>query len=322
MKLPELKIGSYVARVPIIQGGMSIRVSTSALAIPVAENGGIGTIGGSGIPGPELQEDIRKAKAATDGVIAVNIMYAMKGFHELVMASIEAGIDMIITGAGFSRDIFKIGREHNVPIVSIVSSPSFARLAEKMGAAAIVVEAAEAGGHLGTDVPLRELFPSIRKVVSKVPLIAAGGVINGFEMAEMMDKYGADGVQIASRFVLSEECSVSQEFKDTYLKAQKEDIVEVQSPVGMTGRAIKTPFIQQMEDGVDVSAEKCKFKCLKKCSYKYCINDRLMASCTGDVDNGLVFCGANAYKMDSILPVKEIFSQFVRDAESVYKEDA
>ncbi len=321
MKLPELKIGPFVARIPLIQGGMSIRVSTSTLAIPVAECGGIGTIGGSGVPVPELQEDIRRAKAATDGVIAVNIMYAMKNFHNLVMGSIEAGVDMIITGAGFSRDIFKIGKEHNVPIVSIVSSPAFARLAEKLGAAAIVVEAAEAGGHLGTDRLLRELFPEIRKVVSKVPLIAAGGVINGFEMAEMMDKYGADGVQIASRFVLSEECSVSQEFKETYLKAHKEDIVEVQSPVGMTGRAIKTPFIKKMERGEDVAAKECKQKCLKKCSYKYCINDRLMASCTGDVENGLVFCGANAYKMNEILPVKEIFKRFVQDAESVYKEN-
>jgi NAD(P)H-dependent flavin oxidoreductase YrpB (nitropropane dioxygenase family) len=321
MKLPELQIGPFTARIPLIQGGMSIRVSTSALAIPVAECGGIGTIGGSGLPVPELQEDIRRAKDATDGVIAVNIMYAMKNFYNLVMGSIEAGADMIITGAGFSRDIFKIGKEHNIPIVSIVSSPAFARLAEKLGAAAIVVEAAEAGGHLGTDVRLRDLFPSIRKVVSKVPLIAAGGVINGFEMAEMMDKYGADGVQIASRFILSEECSVSQEFKDTYLNAQKEDIVTVQSPVGMTGRAIKTDFITRMEQGEDVAAKECKFKCLKKCSYKYCINDRLMASCTGDVDNGLVFCGANAYKMNEILPVKEIFNQFVHDAESVYKEN-
>ena len=321
MKLPELKIGPFVARIPLIQGGMSIRVSTSALAVPVAECGGIGTIGGSALPVEELQEDIRKAKAATDGIIAVNIMYAMKNFYNLVMGSIEAGVDMIITGAGFSRDIFKIGKEHNVPIVSIVSSPAFARLAEKLGAAAIVVEAAEAGGHLGTDKPLREIFPDIRKVVSKVPLIAAGGVTNGFEMAEMMDKYGADGVQIASRFVLSEECSVSQEFKETYLKAHKEDIVLVQSPVGMTGRAIKTPFIEQMEQGKDVAAKECKFKCLKKCSYKYCINDRLMASCTGDVDKGLVFCGANTYKMKEILPVKEIFRQFVRDAESVYKEN-
>ncbi|CAK8713693.1 MAG: NAD(P)H-dependent flavin oxidoreductase YrpB, nitropropane dioxygenase family [Candidatus Electronema aureum] len=320
MKLPALTIGSFTARVPIIQGGMSIRVSTSALAVPVAECGGIGTIGGSGIPVAELQEDIRRAKKATKGIIAVNIMYAMKDFHELVMGSIEAGIDMIITGAGFSRDIFRIGKEHNTPIVSIVSSPDFAKLAEKFGAAAIVVESAEAGGHLGTDKPLREIFPAIRKVVSKVPLIAAGGITNGFEMAEVMDKYGADGIQIASRFVLSEECSVSQEFKETYLRANKEDIINVQSPVGMTGRAIRTAFIDRIERGEDVSPEKCKYKCLKKCSYKYCINDRLMASCTGDVDNGLVFCGANAYKMKEILPVKEIFRQFVQDAESVYKE--
>jgi len=321
MKLPELKIGPYVARFPLIQGGMSIRVSTSTLAIPVAECGGIGTIGGSALPVAELQEDIRRAKAGTDGVIAVNIMYAMKDVYNLIRGSIEAGADMIITGAGFSRDIFKIGKEHNIPIVSIVSSPAFARLAEKLGAAAIVVEAAEAGGHLGTDKPLREIFPGVREVVTKVPLIAAGGIINGFEMAEMMDKYGADGVQIASRFVLSDECSVSQEFKETYLKAHKEDIIEVQSPVGMTGRAIKTPFIKKMQQGENVAAKECKFKCLKKCSYKYCINDRLMASCTGDVDNGLVFCGANTYKMDEILPVKEIFRRFVRDAESVYKEN-
>ena len=321
MKLPELKIGPFVAPIPLIQGGMSIRVSTSALAVPVAECGGIGTIGGSALPVSELQEDIRKAKAATDGIIAVNIMYAMKNFYNLVIGSIEAGADIIITGAGFSRDVFKIGKEHNVPIVSIVSSPAFARLAEKLGAAAIVVEAAEAGGHLGTDKSLREIFPPIRDVVSKVPLIAAGGVINGFEMAEMMDQYGADGVQIASRFVLSDECSVSREFKEEYLRAKREDIVLVQSPVGMTGRAIRTQFVKQLEAGEDVASEKCKYKCLKKCSHKYCISDRLMASCTGDIDNGLVFCGANTYKMDKILPVKEIFRQFVRDAESVYMEN-
>ncbi len=322
MKLPELKIGDFTARVPIIQGGMSIRVSTSALAIPVAECGGIGTIGGSGLPVTELQEDIRKAKQATDGVIAVNIMYAMQGFHDLVMGAIEAGVDMIITGAGFSRDIFKIGKKYNVPIVAIVSSPAFARLAEKLGAAAIIVEAAEAGGHLGTDQLLRDLFPPIRKVVSKVPLIAAGGIINGFEMAEIMDKYGADGIQIASRFVLSEECSVADEFKQKYIDAQEDDIVMVQSPVGMTGRAIKTHFTERMTQGEDVAARKCMYKCLKKCSYKYCINDRLMASCTGDVENGLVFSGSNTWKMNEILPVHEIFSRFVSEAESVYKESS
>lgn len=317
MKLPELKIGRFTAKIPIIQGGMSIRVSTSDLAIPVAECGGIGTIGGSGIPVAEVQEDIRRAKNATDGVVAVNIMYAMKEFYDLVMGSIEAGVDMIITGAGFSRDIFKIGKKYDVPIVSIVSSPAFAALAEKLGASAIIVEAAEAGGHLGTDKSLRDLFPAVRKVVSKVPLIAAGGITNGFEMAELIGKYGADGIQIASRFVLSKECSVSEKFKQAFLNAEKDDIVLVKSPVGLPGRAIRNTFTDKMARGENVSPEECRYKCLKKCSYKYCINERLDMSRTGNVDEGLVFSGANTYKMKEILSVRDIMDRFVKEAESV-----
>ncbi|MBI5343451.1 MAG: nitronate monooxygenase, partial [Deltaproteobacteria bacterium] len=199
MKLPELKIGNFTARIPLVQGGMSVRVSTSSLASAVAECGGIGTIGGSGIPIEDLKEDIRKAKRMTQGIVAVNIMFAIREFMEAVKASIEAGVDMIVTGAGFSRDIFKIGKEHGVPIVSIVSSPEFGKLAERSGADAIVVEASEAGGHLGTDRPLRELFPEVRKVVKKVPLIAAGGISDGYEIGEMMSKYGADAIVVEAK---------------------------------------------------------------------------------------------------------------------------
>jgi NAD(P)H-dependent flavin oxidoreductase YrpB (nitropropane dioxygenase family) len=320
MKLPSLTIGPFTAPVPLIQGGMSIRVSTSALAIPVAECGGIGTIGGSAIPVDELMADIRKAKESTDGIIAVNIMFAMKNFYKLVKASIEAGVDMIITGAGFSRDIFKLGKETNTPIVSIVSSPAFARLAEKLGAAAIVVEAKEAGGHLGTDIALRDLFPKIREVVKKVPLIAAGGITNGYEMAEMMDKYGADGIQIATRFVLTEECSVADAFKQAYLNAKKEDIALIRSPVGLPGRAIRTPFVKQMESDEEVKAKECKYKCLKKCDHYYCISERLTKAKDGNIDEGLVFSGENVYKMKEILTVREVFDMFVSQAESMYKE--
>jgi nitronate monooxygenase len=320
MKLPPLTIGPFTAPVPLIQGGMSIRVSTSDLAIPVAECGGIGTIGGSAIPLDELKADIIKAKNATNGIIAVNIMFAMKNFYSLVKGSIEAGVDMIITGAGFSRDIFKIGRETNTPIISIVSSPAFARLAEKLGASAIIVEAKEAGGHLGTDISLRDLFPKIRKVVKKVPLIAAGGITNGFEMAEMMDKYGADGIQIATRFVLTNECSVSNAFKQAYLNAKKEDISIIRSPVGLPGRALRTPFVDKMKAGEEVKAKECKYKCLKKCDHYYCISDRLTMARDGNIDEGLVFSGENVYKMKEILSVREVFDMFTSQAESVYKE--
>ena len=320
MKLPALKIGQFTASFPLIQGGMSIRVSTSALATPVADCGGIGVIGGSGIPLDELKEDIKKAKSSTDGVIAVNIMYAMKDFYNLVMSSIDAGIDMIITGAGFSRDIFKIGKEHNTPIVMIVSSPALAKLAEKLGASAIIVEAKEAGGHLGTDKPLREIFPPIRDVIKKIPLIAAGGITNGHEMAEMMDKYGADGVQVASRFVLSEECDVADEFKQAYLNAEKEDIVLTSSPVGLPGRALNNPFVKSMNGGEDVSTKKCPYVCLKKCDHRYCINERLTQAREGNIREGLFFSGENTYKMDKILSVAEIFRQFKKQAEAVYRE--
>ncbi len=320
MKLPSLKIGNFTAAFPLLQGGMSIRVSTSALAIPVANCGGIGIIGGSGLPPQELHDDIKKAKSGTNGVVGVNIMYAMKDFSNLVKSSIDAGIDMIVTGAGFSRDIFKIGKERNTPIVMVVSSPALAKLAERLGAAAVIVEAKEAGGHLGTDKPLREIFPPIRDVIKNIPLIAAGGVTNGYEMAEMMDKYGADGVQIASRFILSEECDIANEYKQAYLDAKKEDIVLTSSPVGLPGRALNNPFVKAMNAGEDVSSKKCPELCLKKCDHHYCINERLMQARNGNVKEGLIFSGENTYKMKSILPVAEIFRQFKSQAESVFKE--
>jgi nitronate monooxygenase len=320
MKLPPLKIGNLIAPIPLIQGGMSVRVSTSALAAPVASCGGIGVIGGSGIDVRELRDDIRRAKEKSSGVIAVNIMYAMKNFYELVVGSIEAGVDFVITGAGFSRDIFKIGKSYNIPIAMIVSSPTLAKLAERLGAAAIIVEGKEAGGHLGTDQSLRSIFPPIRKVIKKIPLIAAGGITDGYEMAEMMDTYGADGVQIASRFVLSEECDVDDAFKQAYLRAQKDDIVLTSSPVGMPGRALKTPFIDKLAQGFDLKSKVCRYQCLKKCDKHYCINERLRASREGNIEEGLFFSGENTFKMKKILPVAEIFRQFISQAESVYKE--
>lgn len=318
MKLPELKIGNLTARIPLVQGGMSVRVSTSSLASAVAECGGIGTIGGSGVPIGELQEDIRKAKRMTRGIIAVNIMFAIRQFMEAVKASIEAGVDMIVTGAGFSRDVFKLGKDHNVPIVSIVSSAEFGRLAERCGADAIVVEAKEAGGHLGTDRPLRELFPEIRRVVRKVPLIAAGGITDGHEIAEMIGKYGADGVQMATRFVLTKECDVPDSFKNAYLNAKRDDISLIHSPVGLPGRAIRNRFLHRLLAGESVYDGECKRNCLKSCDHSFCIIDRLDMSRGGDTEEGLVFAGENVWKIKDIPSVRDLVERLVAEAESVY----
>ncbi len=234
------------------------------------------------------------------------------------MASIEAGVDMIVTGAGFSRDIFKIGKDHDVPIVSIVSSPEFGKLAERCGADAIVVEAKEAGGHLGTDRSLRDLFPEIRKVVKKVPLIAAGGITNGYEIAEMMGRYGADGVQMATRFVLTKECDVPESFKNAYLAAKKEDIFLLNSPVGLPGRAIRNRFLDRLLGGEDVYDGECKRGCLKSCDHSFCIIDRLDMSRDGDTENGLVFSGENVWRIRDIPSVRELIDRLIAEAESAY----
>ena len=317
MKLPELNIDRYKVKIPIVQGGMSVRVSMSSLAAAVAECGGIGTIGGSGIPIDQLKEEIRKAKQMTSGVIAVNIMFAISKFTEAVKASIEAGVDMIVTGAGFSRDVFKVGKEYGVPIISIVSSPEFGKLAEKLGAAAVVVEGKEAGGHLGTDRPLRELFPEVRKVVKKIPLIAAGGITDGIEIAEMIGKLGADAVQMATRFVLTKECDVAEAFKQAYLNARAEDVMVIESPVGMPGRAIRNLFLNKYYNKEKVYDGKCREGCLKSCNRNYCIVDRLIMSRDGDTDEGLVFSGENVWRIKDVPSVKELFDRLVREAESV-----
>ena len=164
LKLPELKIGNRIAKVPIIQGGMAVRLSTARLAAAVANEGGIGLIAASGMPTDELRYEIRLARSLTSGIIGINIMVAARGFSEVVKTAIEEGIDLVVAGAGFSRDMFGLGKESGTPIVPIVSSVKLAENIQRLLAAtAIVVEGKEAGGHLGTTSSIRELIPAITK---------------------------------------------------------------------------------------------------------------------------------------------------------------
>jgi len=311
MQLPKLKIGKLIPRFPIIQGGMSIRVSTASLSAAVARSGGIGVLGGTGLSVDDLKKEIRATRAlAGSGIIGVNIMYAAHQFTELVQAAITEGIDVIFTGAGFSRNIFLQGKKSGTPIVPIVSSARAARLAEKSGAAAVVAEGAEAGGHLGTDRSIKEILPEIKAAVS-IPVIAAGGITDGKDMAEMV-KLGADGIQMATRFVLSEECSVADEYKQVYLNAKAEDVVIIKSPVGMPGRAIKNRFTELIEKGEAPKPTECT-GCLKNCTGDYCIHSALVNARNGNVDEGVVFAGKNVYKIKDILPVSIIFENLLAE---------
>ncbi|MCK8827255.1 nitronate monooxygenase [Natroniella acetigena] len=312
MELPKLRIGDLVAKVPIIQGGMAVKVSTAPLAAAVAKEGGIGLIAGSGLTVKEIKEEIKRARELSTGIIGVNIMVAINEFKDLVNASISEGIDLIVAGAGFSRDLFSLGQESDVEIVPIVSSVKLAKISERLGASAIVVEGKEAGGHLGTDQPMKSLIDKIVDVV-EIPVIAAGGIINGQDIAEVLEM-GADGVQMGSRFVASEECEVEDEFKELYMNATPEDGVVIDSPVGLPGRVLRNEFLNKVEDDELDTGKSCNYLCLKKCSRRFCIMKSLLEAQGGDMANGLVFAGEKAYQLNEILPVKEIFENLIKEA--------
>jgi NAD(P)H-dependent flavin oxidoreductase YrpB (nitropropane dioxygenase family) len=313
LKLPELKIGNKVARVPIVQGGMAIRLSTGALAAAVANQGGIGLIAASGMTPDELRYEIRMARALSKGVIGINIMVAAKKFAEMVNTAIDEGIDLVVAGAGFSRDMFALGQESGTPIVPIVSSVKLAKISQRLGATAIVVEGKEAGGHLGTDQSIKSIIPDIVKAVD-IPVIAAGGVLHGQDIADFI-KMGASGVQMGSRFAASVESNGAPMLKEFYLKSKPEDVVVIHSPVGLPGRAVRNPWAERIMEG-PVPPTQCDV-CLKACKHNFCIIRALTRAQQGDVETGLVFTGEYLPTIDKIMTVEEIFQQLLAEVDSV-----
>jgi len=321
MKLPTLKIGNLLAKIPIIQGGMSIRISGGKLAGAVAATGAIGVIGASGLEHEELANEIKTAREiANGGIIGINILYAATDFLGIVKTAIKEKIDFITSGAGFSRDLFKIGKEANVPIVPIVSSGKLAAIAEQLGAAAIVAESKEAGGHLGTlEKTTEQLLKEVKSSVKNIPVIAAGGMADGYDIAKMLN-LGADGVQLATRFIISEECNAALPYKMVHANTTNpNDVIIIKSPVGMPGRAIRNKLTNDMLKGIYPPIPYCD-NCLKFCSKQYCIFDVLKKAQKGDVENGLIFTGESISKIKDkvIKPVAEIIRQLVKEAELAY----
>lgn len=313
MPLPALRIGARTARLPIIQGGMAVRISMAPLATAVAEAGGIGLIAGSGLSVPELRAEVRRARAATAGVVGVNIMVAARKFKELVQVAIAEGADLVVAGAGFSRDAFGWCRDAGVEYVPIVGSARVAKLAERFGASAVVVEGFEAGGHLGTDRLMLDLLPEILDAVS-IPVVGAGGVVTGADIKRVLDA-GAAGVQMGSRFGATVESSASDAFKQMYVAATEDDIILTQSPVGLPGRAITNPLVERVAAGDYPPMPPCR-ACLKHCGKEYCIIDALERAQRGDVVEGLVFAGTSAARVHDIPTVAELMERLVNEWEA------
>ncbi len=316
MRLPELQIAHLKPRFPIIQGGMAIRVSTGRLAGAVAKEGGIGLIAASGMSKGELEDEIKIAReiAGADGIIGINIMVAATQFTEVTIWAMEAGIDLVIAGAGFTRELFSLSKKYNVPVVPIVSSIKAAKISERLGASAVVVEGFEAGGHLATEVPTLELLKTIVGHVN-IPVIGAGGVGDQEDFLRILDT-GVDGVQVATLFSLTEESNADIKWKEHVLNAEKDDMILIQSPVGFPGRAIKNTFLEKLNNNPEDLRPKSCDNCLKHCSKSFCIIKALENARLGDIENGLVFSGKYFYKIKKLLTVKEVFNILLKDIEN------
>ena len=281
-----------------------------------------------------IHKEMDKArKISPEGVIGFNLMVAMNDYETYVREVIAAGADFIVSGAGLPVDLPAYIKDSDIAIAPIVSTRKSAHVILKFWdkkykktADFIVIEGPMAGGHLGFHKEqIGELTPEIyaeevkeiitvvrkyeEKYEKKIPVILAGGIYEHTDY-ERAFTLGADGVQIATRFVTTEECDADERYKQAYIQAKKEDIVIVNSPVGMPGRAIMNPFMQHVMAGEKIPHSPCH-RCLAKCSpgeIPYCITDKLIAAVKGDVENGLLFCGAKAYMADKIETVHDVIA--------------
>ena len=356
-ELKPLVIGDVSARIPLIQGGMGVGISLSGLASAVSNAGGIGVIAAAGIGLLEpdgfkdflganiraLQREIRKAKSLTKGVLGVNIMVALTNFADMVRTAIEEKIDIIFAGAGLPMNLPAYLHGSKTKLVPIVSSAKAAillarRWLEKYNYLpdAFVVEGPMAGGHLGFKedqledpaFSLEKIVPEVLQAVRpfeektgrKIPVIAGGGIYTGADIRKFIEM-GASGVQMATRFVATNECDASIKFKNAYIEARKEDLRIIKSPVGMPGRAIANTFLDDVEQGKKKPFT-CPYHCIITCDIDkapYCISLALLNAQKGNLENGFAFAGANVWRIEKIVSVKELINELVEGYEASYR---
>jgi len=346
--LPGLRIGDKEAAVAIVQGGMGVGISLANLAAAVAREGGIGVIAANAIGMIEadyyedpaaanvraLRREIRAARLKSAGLIGVNIMVAVDCFHQLLDAAVEERADVLFLGAGLPIKGIPVRaiRDAGVRVVPIVSSGRAAALIFRAWEKhygdipdGVVVEGPRAGGHLGfkpeqiddPDFRLERLVPEVIASLEEfaarwgrpLPVIAAGGIFTGEDIHRFL-KLGASGVQLGTRFVATQECDAGPGFKQAYLDCREEDIQIIQSPVGMPGRAIRGPFLESIARG-DRKIVRCPSRCLESCGAgkaRYCISEALDSARKGDLENGFAFCGANAHRIEAIVPVRQLIA--------------
>jgi len=291
-----------------------------------------------------LRREIQKAREMTSGIIGVNIMVALSDCDDLVQAALDEGADAIFLGAGLPLRIPKTSLVNRpgkatTKVVPIVSSARAAKVIFHYWGKnynhvpdAVVVEGPLAGGHLGftkehinnPEYALEKILPEVVSVIKpyeqhftkSIPVIAAGGIYTGADIHTFI-QLGAHGVQMGTRFVGTHECDASHEFKEAYVRCKKEDLIIIDSPVGLPGRAIQNKFLEEVSAGVK-KPFKCPWKCLKTCDGEntpYCIGVALTNAKRGNLRKGFAFAGANAYRIDKIISVKELIETLLEEYE-------
>jgi nitronate monooxygenase len=351
VELKPLRINGKEVKFPIIQGGMGIRISLGKLAKACMNSGIVSTISAAQVG--FLNKNFRKdplgenkkalikeiseiRRTNPDGILGVNLMHAINDYDKYASFLATQDIDFIVSGAGLPVDLPEYIKDTKVKGAFIISSARAARLLLKAWDRRyqympefIVCEGPLAGGHLGFSKEdfesgnvesLESIIKTTKEIIKpfeekygvSIPVIAAGGVHDGHDMAKMI-KVGADGVQIATRFIASHECDASDEYKEMIINASEEDIVRVESPAGLPGRAIRNYLTNYLETR-KMKVSYC-VNCLKTCKkvgIPYCITEQLGNSAGGD-NTGLIFTGAKAYLIDRIEYVDTIVKQIIQE---------
>lgn len=347
--LPDLIIGDLRINPPIIQGGMGVRISASHLASAVSNEGALGVVAsvGTGEEWPDrtlnyaarsyvsLRDMLQKAKSLTPNPIAVNIMCALTNYEDLVKAADEEGVVAIISGAGLPLKLPALVRHRSIKLIPVVSSGRAADLICRTWLRkhnrlpdALVVEGSLAGGHLGfslddvvsSHLPLESILQDVLSVAARcteehgvsIPVIPAGGIFDGRDIARFLN-LGASGVQMGTRFVCTDECDASLHYKEAYLNCRKEDILIIQSPLKLPLRVIRNSFVDRILSGEKMKFH-CPYRCLATCEpdkTPYCIAQALVNAYRGNMSAGFATCGANAYRIDRIVSVRELIQELV-----------
>jgi len=358
--MKPLKIGKYEVEYPIVQGGMGVGISWDGLAGAVSREGGLGVLSAVGtgyyknkqfsqrniIGRPVDAENFYSREALLDMVksakeiaggkpIGCNILYAINDYGRVVKDACEAGVDIIITGAGLPTNMPEFTADYpDVALVPIVSSPKALKIIAKRWKQrydklpdAVILEGPKSGGHQGfsyedcqkEEFQLENLVKPVVAEAEKwgdIPVIVAGGIWDKNDI-DRFTEMGASGVQMGTRFIGTVECDAHSTFKDVLINAKESDISLMKSPVGYPAQGVITKLHQKIEDNT-APAVKCISNCVAPCNrgeeakaVGFCIADRLSDAYVGDTENGLFFSGTNGYKIDKIITVKELMRKLV-----------